>query len=502
MKALMNRISWLYRASAVVLTTALVAACGGGSEEEDAASVDAKASMAAPRLEAAAGADDDESGVEAESQATEAEAVAVGTSALADLPNGGSITGSIAVGQTVTHTFSARTGEGVQLRLADVAATAFIPRLYVYGPTGALVTSDWGYDVANIGFAAPATGDYTAVVTDYYGTVGGNYELHYARAPGAKEGRTLRNGGVKSGTLTLGDLDSFTFRAKTGEGIQLRLADIDATALIPRIFLYGPTGALVASDWGYDVASLTLAAPATGTYTIVIADYYGNGVGDYELRLTRAPGAKEEGALVNGGARNQTMTLGDLDSYTFTATVGEGVHLRLVDLNATGFIPRLWVYGPTGALVSSDWGYDAADTVFAAPATGTYTVVAADYYGTGTGDYELHHVRGTGANEHGSLIDEGTRSETATRGDLDSFTFVGNTGDVVQLRLTDVAATAFIPRLYLYGPTGALVATTWNYDVAVLNVNLPAAGTYTVIAADYYGTGTGDYTLGYTNSGQ
>jgi hypothetical protein len=132
---------------------------------------------------------------------------------------------------------------------------------------------------------------------------------------------------------------------------------------------------------------------------------------------------------------------------------------------------------------------------FAAPADGTYTVVVADYYGPGTGDYELHFVRGTGANEHGALVSGGVGNETLTRGDLDSYTFAGNVGDSVQLRLTDTTGGDLYPRLFLYGPTGALVTSAWGPDAATLNVTLTASGTFTVLATDYYGTGVGTYTL-------
>jgi hypothetical protein len=382
----------------------------------------------------------------------------------------------------------------------DKAGGSFIPRLYIYGPGGSLVKDVWGYDVAGSDFAAPATGTYNVVAADYYGTSGGRFELHFARAPGANEAGLLTNGGVATGTLTKGDIDSYTFVANVGDGIQLRVADVNATALVPRVWVYGPTGALVETFWGYDVAAYLFAAPAEGTYTVVVTDYYGTGTGNYEVHFTRAPGANEEGALVNGGLRSGVLTLGDLDSYTFDASVGESLQLRFADIDATALIPRMWLYGPTGALVATTWGYDIASMDATAPATGTYTVVLSDYYGTGTGDYELHFVRGTGANEHGALVSGGVRTQTLTRGDLDSYTFAGNAGDSVQLRMTDTAAGALIPHISVFGPTGALVTTTWGYDVATLNLTLSASGTFTVVASDYYGTGTGNYTLDFVKA--
>lgn len=500
MKAFLDRVSWLQRALVVVVATAMLAACGGGADEDEAAIVDDKALVATP-LSKASDEDIDATDPDGDVEGEVAEA-APAAGALAALPNGGSIAGSIGVGQTVTHTFSARTGEGVQLRLADTSATAFVPRIDVFGPSGSAVTATWNNDSANLAFAAPATGDYSVVVSDLNGTNAGNYELHYVRAPGAKEGGRLRNGGTVTSTLTVGDLDSYTFRARTGEGIQLRMTDINATGMVPRIFVYAPNGALVTNTWANDVAPLAFAAPSSGTYTVVATDLNGTVGGSYELRFTRAPGAKEEGALINGGSRSQTLTVGDLDSYTFTAQVGEGVVLSLADVDATGLVPRIFVYGPAGALVTNTWDNDVAQLAFSAPDSGTYTVVVTDLNGPGTGDYDLHFVRGTGANEHGPLIDDGVRTETITRGDVDSYTFTGNAGDIVQLRATDLEAGALVPRVFVYGPAGALVTNTWNNDVTILNFTLATSGTYTVAVADLNGTGTGAYTLGYVNSGQ
>jgi hypothetical protein len=473
MNALKDRVLWLNRALAIVLATAMLAACGGGSEESDAAIADANVSKEAQPLQAP----DDESLV-------------------VELPNGGAVAGNIRVGRTKKYTFTANVGEGIQLRLVDKNGGTFYPRLDITGPGGSVVGAAWGADVAVSTFAAPATGTYTVVAADYYGTNSGRFELHYARAPGANEGGLLTSGGVAAGSLTKGDIDSYTFTANVGDGIQLRLVDVNATTFFTRIWVYGPTGALVTNAYDADVALLSFAAPADGTYTVVVTDYYGPGTGNYEVHYTRAPGANEEGALVNGGLRNGVMTKGDLDSYTFTANVGEGIQIRLADIDATGFYPRIWLYGPTGALVTNAYDPDVAVLSVAAPASGTYTVVVADYYGTGTGDYELHFVRGTGANEHGALINGGVRNETLTLGDLDSYTFVGSAGQSVQLRMTDTTGGAMYPRIWLYGPTGALVTNAYGPDVATINVTLSASGTFTVLASDYYGTGTGTYTLG------
>lgn len=173
--------------------------------------------------------------------------------------------------------------ESMQLRLADTGGNAFFPRIQVFGPTGALVTSAQNDVSTNVAFAASASGAYSVVVADATGLNAGNYELHFVHAPGAREGGRLRNGGTVASTLTLGDLDSYTFRARTGEGIQLRLTDINNTGLFPRIVVYAPNGALVTSAQNDDVAVVSFTLGVAGTYTVVATDAVGTGTGPYTL---------------------------------------------------------------------------------------------------------------------------------------------------------------------------------------------------------------------------
>src|SRR4029453_17227012 len=194
-----------------------------------------------------------------------------------------------------SYTFTAAIGEGIQLRVADLARGVLYPWLTVYGPTGNLVSSTANPDVAMRWFSAPASGTYTVVVSD---TSGGNagtgdYKLYFTRSPGANAGGALSPGGSVADHIDLGELDSYTFTAAIGEGIQLRVADLARGVLYPWLTVYGPTGNLVSPTANPDVAMAWFSAPASGTYTVVVSDTSGGnaGTGDYKLYFTRSPGA-------------------------------------------------------------------------------------------------------------------------------------------------------------------------------------------------------------------
>src|ERR1019366_5866741 len=62
------------------------------------------------------------------------------------------------------------------------------------------------------------------------------------------------------------------------------------------------------------------------------------------------PAGDEGGPMTNGGNYAGTITLGDLDLWTFTANTGDSIHLRL---GTTSFYGTLRLFGPNGAVVST-----------------------------------------------------------------------------------------------------------------------------------------------------
>ena len=92
--------------------------------------------------------------------------------------------------------------------------------------------------------------------------------------------------------------------------------------------------------------------------------------------------------MTNGGNYDGTITLGDLDMFTFTANKGDSINLRL---GTTNFIGELQLYGPNGALLDAVGGYPVKDDLITYTSTncGTFTVLVSDGYGGGRGTYGL-----------------------------------------------------------------------------------------------------------------
>ncbi len=435
--------------------------------------------------------------------------------------NGEAGTGTLATGASDSWTFTAAAGGSIFVR---VGATNFTPRIQLFGPDNAPIDEvTAGNSFARDGHLladATSAGTYTVLVSAAFGTQAGSYGFHVAVAPGSftvtpgDDGGELPNGASQAATLTLGDLDLWSFTATAGDGVMIRMG---SASLTPWLQLYGPSGGVVTNTTsGNSFARdgvLNLVATETGTYTLVASAAFAGQIGDYIVNMARAPGAivvspeDQGGPLENGAVTSASLVVGDLDVWSFDAAAGDGLMLR-VGADNDAFTPWVQLYGPAGNLVTNTLsGNSFARDGFlnlSAPETGTYTLVVSATYSGQSGDYTLHLAKAPGAfvvspgDQGGPMENGAVNSGNLIRGDLDLWSFDANAGDGLMLRV-GAAADAFTPWLQLYGPTGALVTNTLSGNSfardGVLNLSAPDTGTYTLVVSATYPGQAGDYTL-------
>ena len=490
-------------------------------------------------------------------------------SAQGALTNGANHTGAISsAGEIDEWTFTAGINESILLSIGEVLDSEidpdFRPWIRLRRPDGVEIGSDPGVLTASINIAAPLSGTYTVLVRDYTGgrpgTNLGSYILHFVRAPGpythGDDGGALTNGGNHPGRigapganprLHLGDLDVWTFQAAQNESIALSIGEVLDSEIDPDfrpwIRLYGPTGAYITQDAGFLTASINVAAPLSGTYTVVVGDWIGgregSHVGDYILHFVRAPGpythGDDGGALTNGGnhpgrigapGANPRLQRGDLDVWTFQAAQNESIALSIGEVLDSEIDPdfRPWIrlYGPTGAYITQDAGFLTASINVAAPLSGTYTVVVGDWIGgregSHVGDYILHFVKAPGpytvpTGDDGGPITHGANfpgrigapgaNPRLQRGDLDVYTFCAVQGVALTINVSEITIPTpdpdFQPWIHLYRPDGRYLTQSAGVVNTSINVNAPLSGQYTVIVADWIGgregSHVGDYVL-------
>jgi hypothetical protein len=459
------------------------------------------------------------------------------------LTDGSTYIGAIAVtNQVDTWTFTATNGDSVVLRAGTLTSTNnFETWLRVYGPGGTLLgsTDPGSILAAEVTFRATNSGTFTVTVADgenynynYEGT--GTYQLSYVKTPGTlmvspgEEGGPLTNGTLNAGTITVGDIQAWSFTATNGDSVVLRAGMLSQTKgnFQPMLRVYGPDGMLQASnDPGTIAASeATFRATNSGTFTVLVADginYNGDigNAGTYQLSYIKAPGTlvvspgEEGGPLTNGTLNAGTITVGDIQAWNFTATNGDSVVLRAGMLSQTkgNFQPWLRVYGPDGTLLGSvDPGSSAvAEVALRATNSGTFTVLVADginYNGDigNAGMYQLSYIKAPGAyvisvGEEGGSLGSGVNPEGQINiGDLNVYTFTICSGEFISLSLNRLVNNGgFDPWLRLYGPNGSLLGSAANTTSAQINVIATNSGAFTIVISDGSSTlsGTGTYQL-------
>ncbi|HEV2749346.1 MAG TPA: hypothetical protein VGV12_02355, partial [Gemmatimonadales bacterium] len=367
--------------------------------------------------------------------------------------------------------------------------------------------------------AAVAPGVYNLTV-DGTGTPG-NRSTPLTLTVSAATAATLINGASSSGTISApGQLDTWTFTATQGDYIALSMGTVTPASsdFAPWIRLLSPSGVLLGNSAGASVAQISVSAPASGTYTVIVGSNLGgntNGTGSYQLTLAKGPGAfvvspGDEGGPIDDGASNTgTIYLGDLDMWSFTATQGDyiAVSMGTVGSASAHFAPWIRLVSPTGVLVGNNATLGAAQVAVSAPTSGTYTVIVGTFDGfyDGTGSYQLTLAKGPGTvvispgDEGGPMTNGASNAGTITMGDLDTWTFTATQGDYIALSMGTVAPASahFAPWIRLVSPSGVLVGNNATLGAAQVAVSAPTSGTYTVIVGTFDGfyDGTGSYQL-------
>jgi Bacterial Ig domain len=452
------------------------------------------------------------------------------------MTNGLRHAGRIEVGDLDMWSFDADQNDTVVVRIGEVPVGAgqpdpgFWPWIRVIGTNGAVLDTSTGDLDAEATFRAPLTGTYTVVVGAYYAGASNDYLLNLAMSPAPfqtdqnDQGGAMTNGLRHTGAIGLGDLDLWSFDAEQNDTFVIRAGEIPVGPGVadpgfwPWVRVVGPTGAVVGQATGDTDAETSFRATLSGTYTVIVAAYYGGATGDYRVALAKAPGSfqtagGDDGAAMTNGTRySGRIDVGDLDMWSFTATQGHTAVVRIGEIPVgagtpdPGYWPWIRVVSPAGVVVGQSTGNTDAEATFTAPLTGTYTVIAAAYYGGAAGDYRLSYAtfgafQTSGGDEGGALANDVAQTGDIDLGDLDLWSFSACQGNTVVVTLSEIPVgpgtpdPGFWPWLRVIGPAGTVVAQSTGDLVATSTFTAPATGAYTIVAAAYYAGATGDYTV-------
>ncbi|HLX68758.1 MAG TPA: hypothetical protein VKV04_03935, partial [Verrucomicrobiae bacterium] len=220
-------------------------------------------------------------------------------------------------------------------------------------------------------------------------------------APGMARAASIVSGQTLGGTITLtGQTDTWTFAASAGQAIVVRVGNASTTntSFVPKITLTTPVSTTQGTTFGAAAAEIAVTATNTGTFTVSISDSAGTHTGPYILSLalsgeavTVSPGF-QGGPMTNGNMHTGTVIEGGLEEWTFNATAGEAIVVRVGEITSTNsFTPWVRLYDPSGTRLGSSAGGFAAEIAVHATNSGTFVVVVGDDNGalSGSGNYRL-----------------------------------------------------------------------------------------------------------------
>jgi len=414
-----------------------------------------------------------------------------------------------ATGDVLRYTFQANQGDTVGLHVANITTTPAgrNTTIRVYRPDGGLLTpggSYASYSTTSSGTlnleALPSTGTYTVVVSTDYLVAG-------------EGGLTLFEG--VSGTLLAVDSTAHLAASTAGQNVyfdvdvasagnyDLTLSGVssnDNNDSYFQIYVYTAAGVNVDSYYcypSYPGCARDFWNLAPGKYHVIVqpGNAYSRMTFDAIMRRNA-----DKGVLKKGIGVDVTHALGDVLRYTFQASAGDTVALRLSDMATTppGYNTALRVYRPDGGVITPSGQYSSFYTnsyqtlnLPNLPSTGTYTViVSSDYLVAGKGTLTLFD----GA--VGSLITEGVVTHREANGPGESLYFDVDFGAGGDLDLTlsgvssnDNADSNYLVSVYTAGGVGVDSYYCYpSYPACAREFWGAAPGVYRVVVQPSYGT--------------
>ncbi len=307
---------------------------------------------------------------------------------------------------------------------------------------------------------------------------------------------------------TEGEIDAYTFTASAGDRVLVRLSKTELGNLWPGVIVNGTGGAELCEQNSLDSTTAEIAGcslPDTGTYTILAHDgLYGSFTGEYHLYLQRLNNPGSPVFIAFGQTLPASIiTSAEMDTYTFSASAGDKVLVRMSKDLLANFWPGIRVYGPDGTKLcelNSSNSTTAEIASCSLPGTGTYTILAYESsYGMYADDYHLYLQRLNNPGDPISISFDLTLSGSIiTTAEMDTFTFAASMGDRVLVRMIKTSGNLW-PGVRIYGPDGTKLCEMHSPNSVIAEISscsLPGAGTYTILAFDdLYGMYTGNYQI-------
>ncbi|MFP3757694.1 pre-peptidase C-terminal domain-containing protein [Cupriavidus sp. SIMBA_020] len=398
------------------------------------------------------------------------------------------------VGQNGRYTFGATAGQNLNLAWSGGTFAGTYSYLYVYGPSGSLVTSQYFSNAYSPNGVLQLTnlqqsGTYTVVVDPYQASIG-QVGLQLMTQT---SGTLIVDGEPLAISQMAGATGRYTFEGTAGQRLGLGL---DTLVTTPNggsatVTVVAPDNATTLVGCGSVTvvgASCNLPSlPSTGTYTVVVTPSTAStALGG---KLTLSADVKDTLAANAPATTFATNRAGQNGRYTFSATAGQSLSLVWSGATFAGGNTNLYVYAPNGDSVASQYFNTSSSSgtvqLTNLQQSGTYTVLI-DPYAASLGQVGVQLL----APATGTLaVDGEPLAISQMAGASGRYKFEGVAGQRLGLGLDTLVATpgggsASVAVVSPDGVTTLLNCSTFSAPGNSCNLPLlPSTGTYTVVVA-------------------
>lgn len=181
----------------------------------------------------------------------------------------------------------------------------------------------------------------------------------------------------------------------------------------------------------------------------------------------------------------------EADSFTFNATAGDRVLLRITRTSGT-VRPRITVQ-QAGNYLCGNFGPSTTKAICTIPATGSYTLLIDDTFRAETGSYTVHMQRFnnpvgaqpiTAGQPLGGAIDQPAEA--------DVYGFAAQAGDIALLRVSRSNG-VLEPRLEVYDQTGRYICGNYDTETTETICTFGSSGAYSLFVDDTLRINIGGY---------
>lgn len=301
------------------------------------------------------------------------------------IPCGQTTAGSISTpGESDSYSFTGSVNDVVTIRGRTTSGSLYT-YLELYGPGGGYLGGGTQIDMT-----LTAAGSYTISMSDYSNTNTGDYLVYWQRLNSpCNVVANVACGQVVSGTIgTAVDPPPwrvYAFSASANDVVTIRATNTSGGNFYPWMELYDPSGVYLSQGNQIDMTLVV-----AGTYKILLRDLSNAYGGDYVLTWERVKNPCDAVTISCGQVLSGSVSVaGEIGAYTFSASSGDVVTIRMRNTSGGSFYPYVELYDPSGTLIGGP-SYQIDVTL---PVAGTHTILVRDAYNLYTGDYILYWQR-------------------------------------------------------------------------------------------------------------